>query len=129
MNIKSTYIRGFTLVELLIAVMVLAGAISGVLLLFSASMASSDLAWDTTVATSHAEYVLEEMQSRDSLPSIIDSDWKAWTAGQGLNTLPQETVEVVFADKSSDPLDVQVNVDWVRKSRASNVTLKTKITK
>ena len=109
--------------------MVLAGAISGVLLLFSASMASSDLAWDTTVATSHGEHVLEEMQSRDSLPSILEVDWKAWAAGQGLNTLPRETVEVVFADTNSNPLGVQVSVDWVRKSRAGNITLKTRITK
>ena len=120
---------GFTLVELLIAVLVLAGAISGALLLFSASMVSSEFAWDTTVATSHAEHVLEEMQSRDTLSSILGVDWRAWTVGQGLNTLPQETVEVVFADKNSNPLDVQVNVDWVRKSRVNNITLKTKIAK
>jgi Tfp pilus assembly protein PilV len=120
---------GFTLVELLIAVFVLAGAISGVLLLFSVSMMSSELAWDTTVATSHAEHILEEMQSHDSLPAILAVDWENWVVGQGLNTLPQEAIDIAFMDSSSNPLDVRVNVHWMRKSRANEVTLKTKIAK
>jgi prepilin-type N-terminal cleavage/methylation domain-containing protein len=126
---KHSHNRGFTLVELLISVMILAGAISGVLLLFSASMASSEFAWDTTVATSHAEHILEEMQSRDSLAAILSADWKSWTAGQGMDTLPGETVGIHFADKASNPLDVQVTVNWLRKSRSNELTLKTKIAK
>ena len=127
MRIKNN--RGFTLVELLIAVMILAGTISGILLLFSASMASSELAWDTTVATTHAEHILEEMQSRDSLSAILSADWNNWVIGQGLNTLPQETIDIVFADNSGNPLDVRVRVHWVRKLRVNEVMLKTKITK
>jgi len=120
---------GFTLVELLIAVLVLAGAISGILMLFTTSMISSQQAWDTTVATSHGEHVLEEMQARDSLDSILTVNWRRWVEEQRLNTLPNEVIEVTFADPESDPLDIQVQVDWVRKSRMRNITFNTKMTK
>jgi len=121
--------NGFTLVELLIAVFILAGAISGVLLLYTTSMISSQLAWDTTVATIHGEHVLEEMQSRDSLDSILTNNWESWVEEQRLNTLPEEIIEVTFADPNIDPLDIQVQVDWVRKSRLHNITINTKMTK
>jgi len=121
--------KGFTLVELLIAVLVLAGAISGILMLFTTSMISSQQAWDTTVATFHGEHVLEEMQARDSLDSILTVNWRRWVEEQKLNTLPDEVIEVTFADPDNDPLDIQVQVDWVRKSRVRNVTLNTKMTK
>ena len=121
--------EGFTLVELLIAVLILAGAISGILMLFTTSMLSSQQAWDTTVATFHGEHVLEEMQARDSLNSILAVDWKRWVEEQRLNTLPDEVIEVTFADPDNDPLNIQVQVDWIRKSREYNVTLITKITK
>jgi len=121
--------KAFTLVELLIAVFILAGAISGILMLFTTSMISSQQAWDTTVATFHGEHVLEEMQARDSLDSILTVDWRRWVEEQRLNTLPDEVIEVTFADPDNDPLDIQVQVDWVRKSRVHNITLNTRMTK
>jgi len=121
--------KAFTLVELLIAVFILAGAISGILMLFTTSMISSQQAWDTTVATFHGEHVLEEMQARDSLDSILTVNWRRWVEEQRLNTLPDEVIEVTFADPDNDPLDIQVQVDWVRKSRVHNITLNTRMTK
>lgn len=121
--------KGFTLVELLIAVLILAGAIGGVLMLYTTSMLSSQQAWDTTVATTHGEHVLEEMQARDSLVSILAVNWRDWVREQRLSTLPDEVIKVTFADPGSDPLDVLVQVNWIRKSRVRNITLKTKITK
>ncbi len=126
---KFTQKKAFTLVELLIAVFILVGAISGILMLFTTSMLSSQQAWDTTVATFHGEHVLEEMQARDSLNSILAVDWKRWVEEQRLNTLPDEVIEVTFADPDNDPLDIQVQVDWVRKSRVRNITINTKMTK
>lgn len=121
--------KGFTLVEVLLAVLILSGAIGGALLLYVSSMVSSQLAWDTTVATSHAEYVLEEMQTRESLDDILTVNWKGWATGQGLDTLPDEGMDIMFGDAKANPLDIQVRVDWVRKSRANHIILKTKITK
>jgi prepilin-type N-terminal cleavage/methylation domain-containing protein len=121
--------KGFTLVELLIAVFILSGAISGVLLLYTTSIVSSQQAWDTTVATSHGEHVLEEMLARDTLDSVLAVNWEGWVVGQRLNTLPDEVIKVTFADPDSDPLEVEVRIDWLRKSRIHNVTLNSKITK
>ena len=121
--------KGFTFVELLIAVFILTGAIGGILMLFATSMISSQQAWDTTVATSHGEHVLEEMQARESIDSILMVNWDRWIEEQRLNTLPREVIEVTFANSDSDLLGIQVQVDWVRKSRKHNVTLNTKMTK
>jgi prepilin-type N-terminal cleavage/methylation domain-containing protein len=121
--------KGFTFVELLIAVFILAVAIGGVLLLYTTSMISSQLAWDTTVATSHAEYVLEEAQRSDSIGSILVMNWEAWADGQGLNTLPGETIDIIFSEPSSNLLDMQVTVNWKRKTREHGVTLITKVAK
>ena len=128
-SILSRRKKGFTLVELLLAVFILTWAIGGVLLLYASSMISSQLAWDTIVATSHAEHILEEMQTRDSLGDILAVNWGSWAGGQGLNTLPDETIDVSFTDSDTNLLGVGVTVNWIRKSRTRHVDLKTKITK
>jgi len=121
--------KGFTLVEVLLAVLILAGTIGGVLLLYVASMASSELAWDTTVATFHAEHVLEHTQALDTVEDIRTLDWKSWTNSQGLNTLPNETIDIVFSDSAINLLVIHVTVNWVRKLREQHISLKTKIAK
>ncbi|MCK5014311.1 MAG: prepilin-type N-terminal cleavage/methylation domain-containing protein [Candidatus Omnitrophica bacterium] len=121
--------KGFTFVELLIAVFILAVAIGGVLLLYVTSMISSQLAWDMTVATSHAEYVLEEAQRSDSIGSILVMNWEEWAVDQGLNTLPGETIDIIFSEPSSNLLDMQVTVNWTRKLRSHGVTFITKVAK
>ena len=121
--------KGFTLVELLIAVLILAVTIGGVLLLYVTSMISSQLAWDTTVATSHAEYVLEEVQRAESIGGILVMNWEGWADAQGLNTLPGESIDVIFSEPSSNLLDMEVTVNWSRKMRDHGITLVTKIAK
>jgi prepilin-type N-terminal cleavage/methylation domain-containing protein len=121
--------KGFTLVELLLAVFILSVSIAGVLLLFTQSILSTEYAWDKTVATSHAEGVLEQMQLRETLSEIAVADWVGWAEQQGFNTLPNETIQIVFANAKADPLDIQVTVNWVRKQRNSQVTLRTQMTK
>ncbi|MDZ4243204.1 MAG: hypothetical protein U1D99_10295, partial [Candidatus Omnitrophota bacterium] len=96
---------------------------------FSNSMLSSGYAWDMTVGTSHAEYLLEEMQTKETLADITRTDWPNWAQQQGLATLPQESFQVVYLNAVQDPLEIEVQVNWVRKGRNSNVVLKTKMTK
>jgi prepilin-type N-terminal cleavage/methylation domain-containing protein len=121
--------KGFTLVELLIAVFILSVTISGVLLLYVTSMMSSQLAWDTTVATSHAEYILEEAQTLDSIDKIKNFNWQGWAEVQGLNTLTSEKIDVAFSDIGTNLLGIQVTVRWMSKSRQRDVVLKTKLAK
>src|SRR5690242_9923053 len=117
--------KGFTLVELLIAVFILSVSIAGVLLLFTQSILSTEYAWDKTTATNHAEGILEEMQLRETLSEVVNTDWIGWAEKQGFNILPQESVEIHFEDPAADPLDIQVTVKWIRKLRKSQVSLRT----
>jgi type II secretory pathway pseudopilin PulG len=120
---------GFTLVEALIAVLILAGTIGGVLLMYVTSMASSELAWDTTVATSHAEHVLEEMQARESAAEITSVNWAEWARGEGLTSLPEERVDAAFSDADTTPLGIKVTVNWKRKLRDHRVSFDTELAK
>jgi prepilin-type N-terminal cleavage/methylation domain-containing protein len=127
MSFKSN--RGFTLVELLVVAFILLIGICGILSLFANTMTYTQSAWDLTTATSHAEYLLEEMQSRTTLGELEDIDWNSWAQKQNMNTLPQETFTVTFPNPGSNPLDIEVLDQWQRNSRNSNVVLKTKLIK
>lgn len=81
------------------------------------------------MATSHAEGILEEMQLRDTLTEVTTADWVGWAKKQGFNTLPDEVINISFTDAVADPLDIQVTVNWIRKQRDSQVTLRTRMTK
>ncbi|MBF0504424.1 MAG: prepilin-type N-terminal cleavage/methylation domain-containing protein [Candidatus Omnitrophica bacterium] len=122
-------IKGFTLVELLVTVYVLLIGICGILSLFVNSLLSTQSAWDITTATTHAQHILEEMQSINTLSGIQLTDWKQWSQKQNLNTLPNETLKVTYSDPPDDPLDIQVVDQWQREGRAHSITLRTKLTK
>ena len=114
---------------MLIAVFVLSVGIMSVLLFFSNAMLSTEFAGDMTTATSHAEYLLEEMQSRQTLANIVATDWAGWAQKQGLKVLPEETYNIRFTNTENNPLDIQTTVTWKKNSRINQVTLITSITK
>lgn len=120
---------GFTLVELLVVAYILLVGICGILSLFVNTMTYTQSAWDLTTATSHAEHLLEEMQTRPTLGEIEAVDWNTWAQSQNLNTLPQETFTVTFKNLDNNPLDIQVVDQWQRNLRTSTVTLSTKMAK
>lgn len=128
-RIKQPRDKGFTFIELLLAVFILSVGISAVLMLYTSSMLSAANAWDMTVATSNAEHMFEEMQTRGSLADIVDTDWPLWAQDHGLNTLPKETFSVAFSDPAGDPLNIQITVSWQRKLRTNQIILKTRLTK
>lgn len=127
MSLKHNH--ALTLVELLVTAYVLLIGICGILSLFANTMTSTESAWDTTVATSHAENILEEMQNKSTLAEIISTDWDLWARGQDLKTLPEETFKVTFTNPLAEPLDIQVIDQWQRKSGINSITLRTKLTK
>ena len=118
---------GLTLIELLVTVFILSVGIVSVLVFITSAMLLSAGAWDTTVAVSHAEYILEEMQTRNFLASVTLTDWDQWAQKEGLKTLPSESVWVTFPSGGSLPLDILVTVYWTKHSRLENVTLRTKM--
>ncbi|MFC1510626.1 prepilin-type N-terminal cleavage/methylation domain-containing protein [Candidatus Omnitrophota bacterium] len=121
--------QGFTLIELLLAVFILSFGIAGILQLFSQSIISSNTAWDLTVASSHAEILFEEMQSRKTINSILVEDWVAWGNRNDLTTLPQEKISVEMNNPQIDPLAVNVIVEWERNRRAQKAQFQTRFTK
>ena len=121
--------KGLTLVELMIAVFILAVGIMSTLLFFSQSLIITEVSGDITTASSHAEYVMEEMRSRKTLVDITSTNWEDWAKEQGLYTLPGESLKVSFNDTISDPLFVETRVNWERSSRTNSVVLVTRITK
>ena len=121
--------QGLTLAELLIAVFVLSIGILSALMFFTSAMLATETARDTMVATTHAEYTLEEMKTRSSLANITGTNWVSWASSSSINTLPSETVTVTFVNSSADPLDITVTVGWNKKGRSNNVSLRTEIHK
>jgi Tfp pilus assembly protein PilV len=126
MNLR--YNKSFTLIEVLVSTYILLIGICAMLSLFVYSMASAESAEDRTMATSHAEHVLESMQTMATLSDIISTDWQQWYKDKNLYTLPQEKLKVTFVDPKSDPLSVRVLVQWKRK-RVNNTFIDTLITK
>ena len=119
--------NALTLVELLITVFVLSIGILSTLLFFTNAMRSTEFARDITEATSHAGTVLEEMHTRETLANIAQTDWSAWSLGEGINTLPSESVTVAITNAAADPLDITVTVNWTRSQRQNTMSLKTRI--
>lgn len=127
MKIDQNY--SFTLLELLVAAYILLIGICGILSLFTNSMLSTEEAWDITLATTHAQNILEEMQNKNTLSDIEGEDWSLWAQKQNLNTLPQEIFLITYGAPSADPLEITVVDQWQRKNRLNHVTLRTKLTK
>ncbi len=127
MNLKEK--EGLTLIELLVAVYILLVGMGGILGIFINTMISAESSWDTTTATSHAQYILEEMQSKTTLAEIELIHWDRWAQEKKLITLPEEVIIVSYADPTADPLDIEVIDQWKRKLRTNKVTLRTKLTK
>ncbi len=117
------------MVELLVTVYILLIGICGILSLLVNSMVFSESAWDITTATTHAQYILEEMQSISTLDDIKGTHWDQWAQTQHLNTLPGETFNITYPVGSDDPLNIQVVDQWQRKGRVNSVTLRTMLTK
>ena len=126
---RNKKIQGVTLPELLIAVFVLSIGILSALMFFTSAMIATETARDMTVATTHAEYTLEEMKDRSTLANITSTNWTSWASTASLATLPSETLTVTIANSSADPLDITVTVGWTKKGRTSNVALRTEIHK
>ena len=120
---------GFTLIELLLAVFILSTGIVGTLSFFVNAMQSTEYARNMTVATSHAEYILEEMQTLESLSDVKNRDWAVWAKQQGLITLPNETVRVDITNSLHNLLDIQATVSWTKNLRVNKIVLKTQLTR
>ncbi len=120
---------GLTMAELVVTIFILGVTLSSILMFFTNARVAQQYARDSTVAVSHGEYLMEEMRARSTLANITGTDWTAWTTAKGLNTLPAETINTVYTNSSADPLEITVNVGWVRNARTYLYSLLTRMTK
>jgi len=143
--------KGFTLVELLIAAVIFAFAMSGILLMFINCAFLDQANRNKSIAATHAEFVMEDimeyMKSGDIGPiqDEIDSgawDWNSSTTppiGNYLGcaspyvypyVLNSESITTTYVTETN-PLDVTVTVSWKDRAQANlrSLTLETLISK
>lgn len=132
--------RAFTLPELLIAAVILAVALSGLLMLFINCILLNESNRNLTVATSHGEYILEEIRgagfsgleaqivNNNGTPAGWDLDAGQIQSQYNLTALADETIST-WVTQSGNPLGVSVQVSWSdRTHRQRQTELQTFIT-
>ena len=124
--------KGFTLAELMIAAFILTFTLSGLLLLFTNCMLLNDVSRNLSVATSHGEYVMEQISSTAFTgleTRITDGGTNGWdlaTANlQGgpynFTALPNESLATTVF-QSGNPLGVSVLVSWQDRGQKNRST-------
>lgn len=119
----------FTLVEVLISVFLLAVGAMASLLFISKAISATVLSSDLTIATTHAEYVLEEMNQKTTLAAIQAVNWTSWAQTQGLMNIPSEVVTVSYNNVGGAVLWVTVDVAWNRDGRTNHMVAEARIYK
>lgn len=129
--------KGFTLIGVLIAVVLLGLGILGALGANLSIQQWSEGTWERSLAVQDAGRVIEEMRNtaNQSLlnqfqPEVIN---RANTVAATIRSLPAvagEQINVTFANPAGDPLDATVTVNWLeRGTRSKSAALRTFITK
>jgi type II secretory pathway pseudopilin PulG len=102
--------NGFSLAELLLAAGLLAFAISGILALFISCIFLNEGSRNTTLATSHAQYALEDLKNT-SFGSIVSFSWDSEAiSNKGLQPLNNESLSCTVS--GSFPKSIAVTVNW-----------------
>jgi len=122
--------RGLTLAELMIAAFITVFSVSAILLLFMNCIFMNTASRNTTIATSHAQYALEEIRNTPfaSIPGTWNgATWdSAVVQSKGLSALDSEIIYIYAT--STDPIQVTVTVNWDDDGvRARSITLETLI--
>ncbi len=125
---------GFTLMELMFAAAVLAIVLGGLLGVFVSNFRLIESGRNLTVASNHAQCVMEEIRNINLPATITAQDWTAWAqadppGGGGCNTLNEESIQVSYpSGEEADPLEIVITVNWTEKGRARSVQLVTLLT-
>lgn len=123
--------RGFTLLEIMIAIAIMVGAILAILGLFLNFLVLVETAKNTTVAVDNAQAVLEEIRNTD--PFTVNNVTAAFPAGVNLapnfsfDKLDNEAIYVSYGSLAADPLQITVTVNWQEKTRSRSESLITKM--
>ncbi len=116
--------RGFTLIELVIGMGILAFALCGIVSGLVTFMSLAEMARDKTVAVNDAQQLMEQIQDT-SFSSVASVAWTSWAVNNGCNTLNNEQVNVAFAYPGVDLLQIRVTVTWQTRNRPMSVSMVT----
>jgi len=135
---------GFSLPELMLAVAILAFVLTGMLLLFINCIIINSTSRYLTIATSHAEFVMEDIRNstttsanfnstRDDIINNNPNNWDWDTAtinNKGLVALSGENIDtsgtVINSTLLGDLLKITVTVNWQDRAAVErNTTLET----
>jgi len=114
--------KGFTLIELMVAVAIIVLIVSGSLLSFTYLMFLADSSVNLTVAVSDAQSVLEQIK----WAAYIDYNSISTYTAPALNNLPNEVI-TLSRSVGGNLATVTVNVSWLEKNMTKNYSLSTYI--
>ena len=114
-----SYCRGFTLSELLLAAAILVFVLAGLLALFINCLLLNEANRNLTVATAHAQYIMEQIKDTDfsQVETKINlGDWdldasEIESAPYNLTALSNENIDTIVS-QSGNPLGISVTVQW-----------------
>jgi hypothetical protein len=103
--------RGLTLTELLLAAVILAFTLAGILLLFINCMFLNEASRNLTIAVTHGQFALEEVKNT-AFGAISSATWdEAIISSKGLTPLNTESISIGVG-LIADPKDVTATVTW-----------------
>ena len=124
--------KAFSLVQIMIAILIMGIAFSSIILTFISCCVLSEFNKSLTIASSHAQYIMEEKKNLASTSAgfnslVNESLTKVDIEDKGLDSLNSENITVTVKNVTSDLKNITVEVFWKDFNRDRNITLNTKI--
>ena len=126
--------KAFSLVQIMIAILIMGIAFSSIILTFISCYVLSEFNKSLTIASSHAQYIMEEKKNLASTSAgfnslVNESLTKVDIEDKGLGSLNSENITLIVKNVTSDLKNITVEVFWKDFNRDRNITLNTKIAK
>jgi len=115
--------KGFTFLELMVAIAILLIILSGLLTTFVYCIVMNEANNNLVVAANDAQYVMEKIKSLD-YDSINTSTLNSLTLY--FNNLPNENLTNSYVT-GTGPKEITINVNWTERGRQRNFQLSTLI--
>ena len=111
---------GFTLLEVLIAMMVLGFGLLAMLMGNTYTQQASERIYERMIAAQDASRVIEQMRDASingNFPANVTTTFPNGVAVAGFNNLMGEQVVATYANPNADPLDITVTTSWLERGR------------
>lgn len=119
--------KGFTLIELVIAVMVCVIAVLSVLGANTVVQRNTDVQFQRATAMQDAHRIIERMRTASlngAFPANVVTNFPNGAAVAGFANLTNEQITVAYVNTLTDPLDVRVTVSWLENGlRPASITM------